>query len=412
EGRFRWKTIGRDLRKYVGHRVQIEIVDRGEGFVAVDWVGYEKPRGSDLVQVEEGERAELSPFFEEAKSLRQGLGGSNWVLAMRDGEAENDFVHVRGGARSFGEEVPRRGLTALGGTRVGGEGSGRLEWAQSLVRPDHPLTSRVWVNRLWHHLFGRGIVATVDDFGVMGEKPTHPELLDWLARDLVRKDWSTKAMLRELVLSRTYRMSCVGENEAEMVAREDEGNVYLHKFRVRRLGAEAIRDGILAVSGRLNREMGGVSVPVHLTSFMEGRGKPKSGPLDGDGRRSVYLATKRNFLSPFQLAFDYPIPFSTMGRRNQSNVPAQSLALMNDPFVIGEAKRWGKRLLKLGSTEERIERAYLEAFSREPSEEEREALGEFLREQQELRRCEVDDAGLWADFCHVVMNAKEFIYLN
>ena len=135
-------------------------------------------------------------------------------------------------------------------------------------------------------------------------------------------------------------MSSVPIEEAERI---DPENIYLHRMNVRRLEAEAVRDGLLAVSGRLVATMYGPSVPTHLTRFMEGRGRPgRSGPLDGDGRRSIYLGVRRNFLNPMFLAFDTPVPFSTMGRRNVSNVPAQALTLMNDPMAIFLARHWAR----------------------------------------------------------------------
>ena len=223
-------------------------------------------------------------------------------------------------------------------------GSGRLELARRMVDPAaNPLTPRVLVNRLWKHHFGEGIVKTTDDFGAMGRKPSHPELLDWLAAEFVGRGWSIKAMHRLMVTSSTYRMVSVPQGDAE---RLDPTNAFLHRMNVRRLEAEAIRDSLLAVSGRLEPSMYGPSVPVHLTSFMEGRGRPgHSGPLDGDGRRSLYLNVRRNFLDPMFLAFDMPVPFSTMGRRNVSNVPAQALTLMNDPMVVGQARLWAKRVI-------------------------------------------------------------------
>ena len=134
---------------------------------------------------------------------------------------------------------------------------------------------------------------------------------------------------------------------------------------VRRLEAEAIRDSILAVSGRLDEKVGGPSVEVYLTPFMEGRGRPAGGPLDGDGRRSLYIKVRRNFLSPMMLAYDMPIPFATVGRRSVSNVPAQALILMNDPFVVQQAGVWAKRVLAEGGKgpQERITEMYLEAFA-------------------------------------------------
>src|SRR5262249_52356359 len=149
---------------------------------------------------------------------------------------------------------------------------------------------------------------SVDDFGVQGQPPTHPELLDFLAAELERRGWSLKAMHRLMVTSSAYRMASRGDEAAD---KADPQNKLLHRMPLRRLEAEAIRDAMLAVSGRLDRKMYGPGPLPHLTPFMVGRGRPgASGPLDGDGRRSVYLNVRRNFLNPMFLAFDYPVPFT------------------------------------------------------------------------------------------------------
>ena len=230
-----------------------------------------------------------------------------------------------------------------------------------------PLLPRVLVNRLWQHHFGEGIVRSTDDFGAMGQKPSHPELLDWLATELLESGWSIKAMHRLMLTSNAYRMSSMPDADAEQI---DPANTLLHRMNVRRLEAEAIRDTLLAVTGRLAATMFGPSVPVHLTSYMEGRGRPgQSGPLDGDGRRSIYLSVRRNFLNPMLLAFDAPVPFSTMGRRNVSNVPAQALTLLNDPLVQSQARLWAQhQAARSGqSVRARLDGLYLTALGRPPS---------------------------------------------
>jgi hypothetical protein len=191
----------------------------------------------------------------------------------------------------------------------------------------------------------------------------------------------------------------------------DPQNRLLHRMPVRRLEAEAIRDAILAVSGRLDPTLQGPSVAPHLTPFMVGRGRPAaSGPLDGSGRRSVYLGVRRNFLNPMFLAFDYPIPFTTMGRRAVSTVPAQALIMMNNPFVVEQARVWAKNLLapassgQTATSEARIRSAYRTAFTREPEPEELQAALVFLQERGG------EESG-WADFCHVLLNTKEFIFI-
>jgi hypothetical protein len=349
-----------------------------------------------------------APVLEtQRKVIDQIRRESHLAPALLDGNGVDDQVFIRGSPKALGVPAPRRFLEALAGDTplAVAHGSGRLELARQMTDPvRNPLIARVIVNRLWHHLFGRGLVSSVDNFGVLGEKPTHPELLDYLADRFVQDGWSVKKMIRLLVLTRAYQM----ESKANMTAdAADPENLLLHRMRLRRLEGEAIRDTMLALSGRLNEKMYGPSVPVHLNAFQEGRGRPGSGPLDGDGRRSLYLAVRRNFLSSFLLAFDTPIPFSTVGRRTVSNVPAQALILMNDPFVHQQAEMWAKRVLSQpGTASERVERLYVNAFGRLPGGKEKAAALAFVGEGKG------DDVRAWTDLCHVLFNAKEFIFLN
>jgi len=151
---------------------------------------------------------------------------------------------------------------------------------------------------------------------------------------------------------------------------------------------------------------------VHVTHFMDGRGKPGSGPLDGAGRRSIYTSVRRNFLPPMMLAFDMPIPFTTMGRRNVSNVPAQALILMNDPFVVEQSRVWAKRLATVAEPAERVRQMYLAAFSRPPAEHELKDALAFVGTQSQRLGASPTDERVWADLGHVLFNVKEFIYLN
>jgi hypothetical protein len=349
----------------------------------------------------------------QEKLTAQARMESRLAMAMQDGTPVEESVFVRGQHRTLGERVPRRFLEALAGPGPlpAAQGSGRLELAAQMTDPAvNPFLTRVLVNRLWHHLFGRGLVASVDNFGVLGEAPTHPELLDWLATELVREGWSIKKMIRALVLTRAYRLSSRADARPDTADPQD---LLLHRARVRRLEGEAIRDALLAISGRLDRKMHGPSVPVFLTPFLDGRGRPGSGPLDGAGRRSLYLAVRRNFLSPFLLAFDTPIPFSTVGRRTVSNVPAQALILLNDPFVHQQAQAWAKRVLAApGTTAERVRGMYLAAFGRPPTETESAACQEFLQQQATLHRSTPDELPAWTDLAHTLINVKEFIYLH
>jgi hypothetical protein len=363
-------------------------------------------------------RAAARFLTDQAKLTAQIKNESRLALAILDGTGLDEHVFIRGSHKTPGEVVQRRFLEALAGPkplRIA-RGSGRLELAGQLTDPAlNPLLARVMVNRLWHHLFGRGIVASVDNFGVLGERPTHRELLDYLADRFIQEGWSVKKMIRALVLSSAYRMASTPGGSGDRV---DPENLLLHRMRMRRLEGEAIRDSILAVSGRLDQRSFGPSVPVFLTPFLDGRGRPASGPLDGDGRRSLYLAVKRNFLSPLLLAFDTPIPFSTVGRRTVSNVPAQALILMNDPFVHQQAERWAEQVLRqMGTPKERIAAMYQSAFCRPPTEEELGACVDFLKRQEPRKPAQGgpkngEDPRIWADLAHVLFNAKEFIFLE
>jgi hypothetical protein len=256
----------------------------------------------------------------------------------------------------------------------------------------------------------------VDNFGVLGDKPSHPELLDYLAQRFVQDRWSIKRLIRTLVLSSTYQMS---SSPSALAAERDPTNQLWHAMPVRRLPAESIRDAALKVSGQLDAKLFGPSVAMHITPFMQGRGKPTiSGPMDGDRRRSIYVEVRRNFLSPLMLAFDSPIPFNTVGRRNVSNVPAQALILMNDPFFAEQSQSWAKRLLadEALSFEQRVREAYLMALSRASDDIELEQAQSFFATQGQALGIANEqsfvDQRVWADYCHVLLNTKEFIFIR
>lgn len=364
-----------------------------------------------------GSAAELKAAYDqEVNGILQDLPQPLRVTAALDGSGENERIFIRGNPRTLGDEAPRQLLVALAGEQPAiHEGSGRLILAQQIANPNNPLTARVLVNRVWHHLFGAGIVPSTDNFGVLGEVPSHPELLDHLAHQFVTEGWSIKRLIRSIVLSNTYQMSSAVQPAADEL---DPTNRLWHRTNVRRLEGEAIRDAMLVVSGSLDAQMFGPSVPVHITPFMQGRGKPNSsGPKDGDGRRSVYLEVRRNFLSPMMMAFDTPIPFNTVGRRNRSNVPAQALILMNDPFVIEQARKWAKNILAArGSFDDRVNKAYGAALARAATPAELAAAKDFFASQSAALHIAQEqshaDVRVWSDYCHVLFNVKEFVFID
>ncbi len=348
--------------------------------------------------------------------LDAAVGEPELIGAMVEGTGLDQPVFIRGNPQSPGPTLPRRFLEALPEAARAApfeSGTGRLGLARAMTDDANPLFARVAVNWIWAHLFGAGLVSSVDNFGAMGAAPSHPELLDWLATEFRDGGYSVKRLVRLLVLSRAWQMS---SRRADARAEEvDPENRLLHRANLERLEGETLRDAMLAVSGKLDPSLGGPPVPIHLTSFMEGRGRPsKSGPLDGAGRRSLYVEVRRNFLSPWMLAFDVPVPVTTVGLRSQSNVPAQALELMNDPFVAQQAALWSARILREVTGPDcaarRLERLYLDAFARPPRSEERRACEAYL----EARRLGStgEDAATWTDLCQVLFNAKEFAFVE
>ncbi|MEK6233096.1 MAG: DUF1553 domain-containing protein [Planctomycetales bacterium] len=294
----------------------------------------------------------VKKLLEEYRRLEQEIPEPTRVAGLAEADSFDQPLFQRGNHKNPGDPVPRRFLEAIDSTPYKTSQSGRLELARDLLRPDNPLTSRVIVNRLWHHLFGRGIVSTPDNFGRLGDKPTHPELLDYLAHRMADNGWSIKDMIRFLVTSKTWRQVFAASPEARGI---DPENRLASHANVRRLEAEAIRDSLLSASGRLDPRMFGGS---------QNGGAP---------RRSVYVQVKRNSLDPLLRVFDFPEPFTAVGRRDVTNVPAQSLTMLNDKFVNGLASSWADRVLKDASAttdRQRLDLMYRQAFGRAANDDE------------------------------------------
>ncbi|MCO6046978.1 PSD1 and planctomycete cytochrome C domain-containing protein [Aeoliella sp. ICT_H6.2] len=359
-------------------------------------------------------QAALDKFQQQRTELQRQIPAPQYSLALVDGSSENEFVHLRGSHKRLAESpTPRRLLTALGGEFPIEHGSGRLELAQRIASGDNPLVARTYVNRIWAHLMGGGIVSTVDNLGVLGQPPTHPELLDYLASEFVDGGWNTKALIRRVVLSSTYRQQsqpspAIPSGEIEQA---DPANRLLHASRVRRIPAEAIRDSLLAVSGELDPGSFGPSVQVHITDFMRHNRSPKgSGPLDGECRRSIYVEVRRNAFNHFLEAFDKPLPFTAVGYRHVSNSAAQPLMLLNDPLVHHLMDKWSESLTAQFDDDSAAARhAFLTAYARPPSDYELQQITSFVAAQQAKQ---LPRETAWRDVCLTLVNSKEFVFLK
>jgi hypothetical protein len=255
----------------------------------------------------------------------------------------------------------------------------------------------------------------VDNFGHLGERPSHPELLDWLASEFVAQHWSVKHMLKLMVTSKAFQLS---SEESPLAHERDPGNRLLSHATVRRLDGEAIRDSLLWVSGRMDATMFGPGVPLPLPEAYNVFESHVSGPLDGNGRRSIYLESRRAYPNRLLLAFDQPRPVATTGRRAITTVPAQSLVLMNDPLVLEMAALLAKKTLAGAAADpaQRIRSLYREMLSRDPEAGETQRAQEFLKSQGAKLGLAPDawanEPRAWSDLAHGILNMKEFIYLK
>ena len=306
----------------------------------------------------------------------------------------------------------------------------RMALASWLADPDNPLTARVMVNRIWHYHFGRGIVGTPSDFGFQREKETNLPLLDYLAATFVERGWSMKAIHRLIMLSNTYRQSSDFNPEA---AKVDPQNRLWWRFQRQRLSGEEIRDAVLAVSGQLNREMGGPSVFPEIPDGMEVRGGwKKNESEEAKNRRSIYVFVRRNSRYPMFHVFDMPDTHESCGRRTNTVTAPQALSLLNDKIVLRASQAFAGRVLKEAGADVNAEitAAYRFALARAPLLEEQKEARAFLEKQSELIRTRLDGkksvalplnlasgieqahAAALVDFCHVLLNSSEFVYVN
>ncbi len=316
-----------------------------------------------LVQFKKLSTKAIADFLKRYRDIESKLPAPTRVPGVIEANAKDAQLFVRGDHKQPAEIIPRRFLDALDPAPFNTIGSGRLELAECMADMKHnPLTARVIVNRLWHHVFGHGIVATTDNFGKLGDLPTHPELLDLLAQRFIDSGGSIKEMVKLMVSSKAFQRSA---QSSELSTQKDPENKLLSHWSMRRLEAEAIRDSIVNLSGKLDTTLYGESVG------------------SGDPRRSIYVKVIRNALDPFLTTFDLPVPFSSRGKRDTTNVPAQSLTLLNDSKVIDWSRSWALRSA-YAKDEVRIRQMFRQAYSRDASDDEvKQSLAYLTTLQQE-----------------------------
>ena len=332
--------------------------------------------------------SDATPSLSEAtarfKNISKALPTPAFTPGVLEHKGKDAALLARGDHKSPGDIVPRAYLEVLNPQQILSEHSGRAELAERVLAKDNPLTARIMANRIWLWTFSAGIVPTPDNFGRMGEKPTHPELLDFLAGQLQEGGWSLKKMLAYLVSTEAFQRS---SRASELATQKDPANALLSHAHVRRLEAESIRDALLSISGALNPLQLGTSVAQTVP------------------RRSVYLQQRRNSLPALLTTFDAPKPFTTLGRRDSTTVPAQSLTLLNDPAVLQLAKRWSESMrAKNRSNEANISEMFEAALGHPPTPQETAQALALLA-----------DSGHPEDLtplAHAIFNLKEFIYLK
>ena len=337
------------------------------------------------------------------------------AYGVSEGTPTDAKVQLRGEPDKLGPVVPRRNLAILGGEKLERpeSGSGRLELARWLARPDNPLVARVWVNRVWQWHFGKGLVTTPSDFGARGELPTHPELLDYLASEFVSSGWDVQRLHRSIVLSGAYRLDSDGEQDAQQRASADPSNRLMWRMSKRPLDAESLRDGMLQLSGMLDRR----TPEAHPFPKVDTWGFTIHNPFYATydtNRRSLYMMQQRNRRHPYLGLFDGADPNQSVAERFATTTPTQSLYLMNSPFVHRCAQDFAQRILEEAQgTTERIVLAYRLSTAQRPSPLEIERAEKFLKAYQESEQSDANALGEsskgWTALCRVLITSNRFL---
>ncbi len=364
----------------------------------------------------ESERARFTELDAQLSDIKSRRPNPPMAMGVTEAQPEDLRIHLRGSHLVFGKLAKRRFpqiLTSTNATPIRETTSGRLELAQWMTRPDHPLTSRVMVNRVWHWHFRRGIVSSVDNFGLLGQKPTHPELLDWLASHFVASNWSVKHLHRTIMLSQTYQM---GSQVSAEATEADPENEFRWQFHRRRLTGEEIRDSILAVGKGLDATMFGTLMKTENHSYVNNT--EGGGALNyANARRSVYLPVIRSGMFEVLQTLDFPDPAMSNGERQTSTAAPQALLMMNSDLVQEQTQFIAEQLISLSMDDgHRINAAYRRILKRQPTMNEVVVAIEFLRKARSKGNPDSDNPTrellFWQGLCRVLISSNEFSYVE
>ncbi len=380
----------------------------------------EGPFQLDDVPLDDAAESQLAEWEEQVEKLEESLNMTSMAMAVSDGEIEDLRIHLRGSHVTLGDVVPRRMPVVFTSSEqfdLTNESSGRLELAAWLTDPEHPLTARVMVNRIWQMHFGHGLVRTPDNFGRLGELPSHPELLDWLAARFVESGWSIKAMHRQILLSATWQQSTEWNARGAEV---DPENILLWRMNRQRLDAESLRDSLLAVGGELDLTMGGSLLPTENRAYVTNTSSINVEVYDNP-RRTIYLPIVRSSVFDYLNAFDFGDPSVMRGQRDRTTIAPQALYLMNSNLAAEQAESLAGSLLMVDDHAARVCQLFETLFARLPDDAETSACLEFVArysEQQEpTTGSDTDPAAAgelaaWKALCRSLMASNEFYFID
>ncbi len=357
---------------------------------------------------------EYHRLMDDTRLLESNAPDGTTVMGVTDGTILTSLpIHIRGSHRNLGAPVercfPRVMQNEDETISFPEKQSGRLELARWMASAQHPLTARVYVNRVWRWHFGSGLVKSTENFGSLGDRPSHPELLDWLAMRFIESGWSTKALHRLILSSSTYQQ---GSQANEAYSEIDPENRLLWKTNLKRLEAEAMRDTVLFVSGRLDPTLGGKTVPLRNKQMVFDHTSVDHTRYDSL-RRAMYLPVIRNNLYSMFEQFDFPDPTMPSGSRNATTVAPQALILLNSELIMESADAMAGHLIqKTIHDSERILIAYEQGLSRRPTKEETQNGLEFVARMKSLSASADKELKAWSLFCQSLFASNEFIYLR